>query len=190
MEILFSILLGIGLSSAAGFRIFVPLLIVGLATRLDYLQVTGGFEWMGSTTALVVFGVATAIEILAYYVPWIDNALDAIATPAATTAGIVLTAAVLTDVDPVVRWTLAILAGGGTATVFQGLTTGLRQLSSLTTFGLGNPVVSTGEAAASAGLALLAIAVPVAAFAVVVILLWLVARKLLSRRRRPAVSAA
>lgn len=190
MEILFSVLLGIGLSSAAGFRIFVPLLVVSLANRLDYLEVTGGFAWLGSTTALVIFAVATAIEILAYYVPWIDNALDAIATPAATTAGVVLTAAVLTDVDPVVRWTLAILAGGGSATVFQGLTTGLRQLSSLTTFGLGNPVVATGEAALSAGLALLAIAVPVAAFVLVVVLLWIVARKMLHRRRRIAASAA
>ncbi len=189
MEILLSVLLGVGLSSAAGFRIFVPLLIVGLANRFDYLEVTGGFAWLGSTTALVIFAVATAVEILAYYVPWVDNALDAIATPAATVAGVVLTAAVLTDVDPVVRWTLAILAGGGSATVFQGLTTGLRQLSSLTTLGFGNPVVATGEAAASAGLALLAIVVPVAAFVLVVLLLWIAARRLLRRGRRAAAAA-
>lgn len=183
MEILFSILLGIGLSSAAGFRVFVPLLIVGLATRFEYLEVTGGFDWLGSNTALLVFAIATAAEILAYYVPWVDNALDAIATPAATTAGVVLSAAVLTDLDPVSRWTLAILAGGGSATIFQGMTTGLRQLSSVTTLGFGNPVVATGEAAASAGLALLAILVPVAAFVLVVLLLWFVARRLLRRRR-------
>lgn len=183
MEILFSILLGIGLSSAAGFRVFVPLLIAGLATRFEYLEVTGGFAWLGSNTALLVFAIATAAEILAYYVPWIDNALDAIATPAATTAGVVLSAAVLTDLDPVARWTLAILAGGGSATIFQGMTTGLRQLSSVTTLGFGNPVVATGEAAASAGLALLAIVVPVAAFVLVMLLLWFVARRLLRRRR-------
>ena len=186
MEILFSVLLGIGLSSAAGFRVFVPLLVVGLASRFGYLDVTDGFSWLGSTPALIVFAVATAAEILAYYVPWVDNALDAVATPSATTAGVVLTAAVLDDVDPVVRWTLAILAGGGSATVFQGLTTGLRQLSSLTTFGLGNPIVATGEAALSTTLALLAIAVPLAAFLLAALLLWLIARRLLRRRRRAA----
>ena len=185
MEILFSVLLGIGLSSAAGFRVFVPLLITSLASRFGVLEVTESFSWLGSTPALIVFGVATAVEIAAYYVPWVDNALDAIAAPSATLAGVVLTAAVLTDVDPAVRWTLAILAGGGSATVFQGLTTGLRQLSSLTTLGLGNPVVATGEAALSTALALLAIAVPVAAVLLVALLLWLIARRL-RRRRAPS----
>lgn len=183
METLFSILLGIGLSAAAGFRIFVPLLVVGVASRTGYLPLAEGFDWMGSTPALVTFAAATVVEILAYYIPWVDNALDALATPAALTAGVLLTAAVLTDVDPVVRWTLAVLAGGSSATVFQGMTTGLRQVSSLTTGGLGNPLVSTGEAAASASLSVLAIVVPVAAFLAVALLLWVVARKLLRRRR-------
>lgn len=186
MEILFSVLLGIGLSAAAGFRVFVPLLIVSLASRLDHLELTAGFSWLASTPALIVFAVATVVEILAYYVPWVDNALDAIATPSATLAGVVLTAAVLTDVDPVVRWTLAILAGGGSATIFQGLTTGARQLSSLTTLGLGNPLLATGETALSTTLAVLAIAVPLAAFLLVALLLWLVARRLLRRRPQPA----
>lgn len=184
MEILLSVLLGIGLSSAAGFRVFVPLFALGLAARFELLEVTGGFDWLGSTPALIVLGIATAAEVLAYYVPWVDNALDALATPSAIGAGVMLTAAVLTDVDPVVRWTLAIVAGGGSATVFQSLTTGLRQLSSFATLGLGNPVIATGEAALAAGLAFLAIAVPVAAFLVVVLLLWILARRLL-RRRRP-----
>lgn len=186
MEILYSVLLGIGLSAAAGFRVFVPLLIVSLASRLGYLEVTDGFSWLASTPALIVFAIATAVEILAYYVPWVDNALDAIATPSATVAGVVLTAAVLTDVDPVARWTLAILAGGGSATVFQGLTTGARQLSSLTTLGLGNPILATGEAALSTILTVLAIAVPLAAFLLVALLLWLIARRFLRRRPQPA----
>jgi hypothetical protein len=186
MEILFSVLLGIGLSSAAGFRVFVPLLVVGLASRFGYLEVTDGFSWLASTPALIVFAIATAIEILAYYVPWVDNALDAIATPSATIAGVVLTAAVLTDVDPVVRWSLAILAGGGSATVFQGVTTGARQLSSLTTLGFANPVLATGEAFVSAGLALVAIAVPVAAVLLAAVLLYLIARRLFRRRHAAA----
>lgn len=183
METLFSVLLGIGLSSAAGFRVFVPLLVVGLASRFDFLEVTDGFSWLASTPALIVFAAATVVEILAYYIPWVDNALDAVATPSATLAGVVLTAAVLSDVDPVVRWTLAILAGGGSATVFQGVTAGTRQLSSLTTLGFANPIVATGEAFFSAGLALLAVAVPIAACALAALLLWLIARGLLRRRR-------
>lgn len=186
METLFGIFLGIGLSSAAGFRVFVPLLAVNVAARFELLPLADGFAWMGSNPALVVFGVATLVEVLAYYIPWVDNALDAIATPTALTAGVILTAAVLTEVDPVTRWTLAILAGGSSATVFQGMTTGLRHVSSLTTGGLGNPLVSTGEAAASVSLSLLAIVMPIAAFLAVVLLLWVIGRKLVRRRRRAA----
>lgn len=186
MEILLSVLLGIGLSAAAGFRVFVPLLIVGLASRFGFVEVTGSFDWLASTPALIVLGVATGLEILAYYVPWVDNALDVVATPGATVAGVVLTAAVLTDVDPVVRWSLAVLAGGGSATVFHGVTAGLRQLSSVTTLGLGNFLLATAELLTSAALALLAIVLPVIAFVLVALLLWIIARRLQRRRRHPS----
>lgn len=186
MEILLSVLLGIGLSAAAGFRVFVPLLVVGIASRFEVLEVTGGFGWLASTPALIVLAVATVLEVAAYYVPWVDNVLDAVATPSATIAGVMLTAAVLTDVDPVVRWTLAILAGGGSATVFQGTTTGLRQLSSVTTLGFGNFLLATGELLTSIALALLAIVVPVVAFVLVAVLMGWLARRLLHRRRDPS----
>jgi Domain of unknown function (DUF4126) len=186
VETALSVLVGIGLSAAAGFRVFVPLLVLSLAQRSGHLEVTAGFAWVGSDAALITFAVATVAEILGYYVPWVDHALDVVATPAALVAGVVLTASVVTDLDPFLRWTLAVLAGGGAAAAFQGLTAGARGISTLATGGLGNPVVSTAEAGVSAGLALLAVAVPIAAFVAVVALLYFAARRLLFRRRRTA----
>ncbi len=186
MATVIHILIGIGLSSAAGFRVFAPLLVVNLAHRFGYLDLADGFAWLGSNPALVIFAVATLVEILAYYVPWVDHALDTLATPAALVAGVILTASVVTDLDPVFRWTLAILAGGGAAATFQGLTVGTRAVSSLATGGFGNPVVSTIEAAVAFTLAALAILVPIAAFIAVVVLVYLAARRLFFRRRAPA----
>lgn len=184
METFLAVLVGLGLAAAAGFRVFVPLLAVGLAARFTDLPLTDGFAWMGSTAALVTFGGATVVEVLAYYVPWIDNLLDTVATPAAVVAGAVLTAAVVTDVDPVLRWSLAIVAGGGTATVFQGLTAGTRGISTLATGGVGNFLVATVEWVLSVVLSILAVVVPIVAILVVVLLLAWAAQR--ATRRRPA----
>ena len=100
MELILSIALGVGLSAACGFRIFVPLLVVSAAAQGGYLTLSPGFQWMAGYPALVTFAVATVLEILAYYIPWVDNLLDTIATPAAVVAGAVVTAAVVTDVAP------------------------------------------------------------------------------------------
>jgi hypothetical protein len=186
METLIAVLVGLGLAAAAGFRVFVPLLAVGLAARFADLPLSDGFAWMGSTAALIIFGAATVLEILAYYVPWIDNLLDSVATPAAVVAGAVLTAAVITDVDPVLRWTLAIVAGGGTATVFQGLTAGTRGISTATTGGLGNFVVATIEWLGSVVLSILAVVVPIAAVVVIFLVLAWAARR--AARRRPTTA--
>jgi uncharacterized protein DUF4126 len=184
METLLSILLGLGLAAACGFRVFVPLLVMSLASRAGagYLELGGGFAWIGSTPALISFAVATGLEIAGYYIPWIDNLLDAVATPAAIIAGMVVTASAVTGMDPFVRWTLAIVGGGGTAAVFQGITATARQLSSFTTGGLGNPLIATMEAGGSALLAVLAIGVPVLAVLLVVLLLYFGVKRLLFRR--------
>lgn len=185
METLLAVLVGLALAAAAGFRVFVPLLALGLAGRYAGLPLVDTFDWMTTTPALLTFGAATLVEVLAYYVPWIDNLLDTAATPMAVMAGAVLTAAVLTDVDPVLRWSLAIVAGGGTATIFQGLTAGTRGITSLATGGLGNFAVATAEWVLSALLSVLAVVVPVIAVLVVAALLIWAARRA-SRRRRPA----
>ena len=185
MELLTSILIGLGLAAACGFRVFVPLLIAGCAARFGGLPVVGGFGWIGSTPALVAFSVATVVEIIGYYIPWVDNLLDAIAAPTAVAAGMLLMASTLVDCGPFLRWTLAVVAGGGTTAVFQGITATARHISSFTTGGLGNPVLATAEAGGSALLAVLAITLPVVAFLCVAWLIWFGAKKLLFRRPAP-----
>nr|MBI0584756.1 DUF4126 domain-containing protein [Methanomassiliicoccus sp.] len=184
LSILLSIALGVGLSAAAGFRVFVPFLVMSAASLTGHLSLTGGWSWIGTYPALVVFAVATVLEVIAYYVPWLDNALDLIATPAAVVAGIVLTASVVSDVSPLLRWTLAIIAGGGTAAVVQTGTVLLRGLSSTTTLGFGNFTVSTAELAGSVLTSVLAVVIPLLALVLVVILLIWIVRRLRSVRKR------
>ena len=154
---------------------------------MGHLALGPGFTWIGSTPALLSFTVATVLEIAGYYIPWVDNLLDTIATPAAVVAGILVTAsAMTTDVSPFLKWTLAVVAGGGTTAVFQGFTALTRHVSSFATGGLGNPVLSTAEAGGSVLLSVLAIVAPVLAFLLVLGLLYFGVKKLLLRFRRPA----
>jgi Domain of unknown function (DUF4126) len=188
MHPLFGIPVGLALSAAAGLRVFVPLLLTGVAARLGAITLTPGMAWIGSDVALVAFGTATLLEIVAYYVPWLDNLLDTIATPAAVTAGIVMTAAATPDLPPFLRWTLAIVAGGGTAGLVQASTTLLRLKSSAFTAGAGNPVIATGELAGSIALSLIGLLAPLLAAVVVVALLVVLASRF--RRARRAVRPA
>jgi len=185
MIIVTSILVGLALAAACGFRIFVPFLIAGLAARFAGLPVTSGFSWIASTPALVAFSVATGVEIIGYYIPWVDNLLDAVATPTAIVAGMLLMASALVDFGPFLRWTLAIVAGGGTAAVFQGMTAMLRQVSSISTGGLGNPILATAEAGGSALLSVLAITVPVLGLVLMALLIFLVIKLVALRRPAP-----
>src|SRR5882724_7873827 len=140
METLLSICVGIGLSAACGFRVFVPLLVMSIAALSGHLTLADGFEWIGSYPALIAFSVATCLEIAGYYIPWVDHLLDTIATPAAIVAGTLITASMVTDMSPFLRWTLAAIAGGGAAGVVQGTTVLTRGASTLTTAGLANPM--------------------------------------------------
>ena len=174
---------GLALSTAAGLRVFVPLLLTGLAARLGYLKLVPGMAWLESDMALVAFATATILEIGAYYVPWLDNALDALGTPAAVGAGIVATAAVTPDLPPLLRWTLAILAGGGTAGLVQASTALLRLKSSLATAGAGNPVVATAELVGAVAFSVLAVLAPFLAVAGAVIVIAFLVRRFLASRR-------
>jgi len=167
MEILLSIFVGIGLAAAIGFRIFIPFLIVSIMTYTGNLQLSTNFVWIGSLPALILFSVATAVEIFAYYIPWLDNFLDTIEHPMAIIAGIILTGAVITDFPPLIKWALALIAGGGVAGIVHAATGLIRLKSSALTGGLGNPVVSTAEAGSATALSLIAILIPVAAVLIV-----------------------
>jgi len=182
VEVLLSVCLGLGLAAACGFRVFVPFLVLSLAAHSGYVVLDGNFEWIASTPALITLAVATVLEITAYYVPWLDNLLDSVATPAAVVAGVVATASVVTGVDPYLKWTLAVIAGGGVAGVVQAVTVGTRGASSLSTAGFGNPLVTTAEIGGSVLLSGMAVGLPILAALVVLALLVLAARRL--RRRK------
>jgi hypothetical protein len=174
---LVSIALGVGLAAATGFRVFVPLLIAGLAAKSGYIPLTDGFQWLGSTTALLTLSTASVIEVLAYYIPGVDHALDLVAGPAAVAAGVVASAAVMADIPPAVMWPVAIIAGGGIAGLTKGTTAVMRAKTGLVTGGLANPVVATVETASATGIAVAAIVVPILALIAVGALLYWAARK-------------
>ena len=168
-ESLVSIALGLGLSAACGFRVFVPLLLLGTAARFDYLVLSPGFTWMETTPALVAFGTATVLEVGAYYVPWLDNFLDAAATPAAVIAGVLVSAAVFVEMPPLLRWSLALIGGGSAAGLIQGATVLLRLKSLAVSGGLTNPLVSTAELAGSTITSVLAILLPILCLALLIV---------------------
>ena len=184
-DLALSIVLGIALAAAAGFRVFLPMLIVSGAAYTGHLQLDSNFAWLGTPSALIMLSVAALAEVLAYYVPVVDDLLDALATPAALIAGTIVSAAVMTDVAPMMKWTAAVIAGGGIAGLTQGLTGILRAHSTVLTGGLGNPVIATAELGGALLISFLALLAPAAAVALVVLFL-LVAIRLLRRLFRRA----
>ncbi len=155
--ILVGIGVGIGLSASCGFRVFVPMLSMSLAAKADMLEMSEGFTWLDTWPAVIGLSVATILEVGAYYIPWLDNLLDTISTPSAAVAGSITAAACFTELDPFLKWSLAIIAGGGSASVISLGTTAARALSSVTTGGAGNPLVSTFELVASLVMSVLSI---------------------------------
>lgn len=186
-ETALSIALGLGLATAAGLRVFVPVFGAGLAAHFGLIPLAPGFSWVGTTPALIAFGTATALEIGAYYIPWLDHLLDVVTTPAAVIAGVVASAAVIADLPPMVRWIIAIMGGGGAAGLVQALSVATRVKSAVTTGGLGNPVVATGETAGAVAITAMAIIVPAVALLLCVVAGVLIFRALRRRLvpRRP-----
>ena len=189
--VIMATLMGISLAAASGFRVFLPPFLLSVVARLNIvwfldLDLVGTqFEFFTSTLAIVVLGIATVAEFAGFYAPWIDNALDTVATPASILAGVAMTAIVLEGADPIIQWAVAIVAGGGVAATIQSATVATRSLSSTFTFGLGNSAVATGENVASVALTLIAILIPfISAFVVILVVALLVGMK----RRREATS--
>jgi len=184
METLLAVCLGIGLSAACGFRVFVPLLVMSIASLSGHLTLASGFDWIGTYPALVTFSVATVLEIGGYYIPWVDHLLDTVATPAAIVAGTVITASMVHDTSPFLRWTLAAIAGGGVAGLVQGTTVLARGVSTATTGGLGNPFFATVELGGALFTSILAILAPLLAVAMIVVVLFFLGRKALRKFNR------
>ena len=174
IDILVASSLGLGLAAASGFRVFIPPFLYGLFLRLDMVPIsipmTGISEWMASDIGLIILGVAMIVEILGYYVPWIDNLLDTIASPAAIIAGVMMMSSTLSDTHPALQWGASIVAGGGVSGTIQIGTVATRAVSTATTGGLGNPIVSTIEAGACIVCTILAILLPIIALLLVILL--------------------
>ncbi len=150
-DLLVSLCLGLGLSACCGFRVFIPLLATNVAALLHIVTLGEGFVWLGTYTALACLLAATVGEILAYYVPFIDNLLDGIATPVSVVAGTLISTSILPIDEPLLKWALGLMVGGGSAAVIQTGTGILRLLSSKLTGGTANSIVSTTENAAAIG---------------------------------------
>ena len=178
-----AVAMGIGLSASTGFRVFIPLLIAGVAARMGVLPVNESFSWISSNMALATFGVVAFFEVAAYYIPFVDNLLDTIAMPLAIGGGTLLAASVLPVDEGFMRWITALIVGGGGSAVVQGGTSALRLISTGTTAGIGNPVVSTGENAAAIGFPLMVILMPVVMTLILILVVFLIFRALFRRKK-------
>ena len=170
MESLISIALGIGLAAAAGFRVFVPLFALSLASYFNVWPLNEQWQWLASPFALMILAAACIAEALAYLIPWFDNLLDTLAVPLAGVAGTAVMASTMADLNPAVTWALAIIGGGGAAAVIKGVNAGGRAVSTATTGGVANPIFSIWETVSAAFLSFLAIFFPVLAVIAVIII--------------------
>lgn len=189
METILGLCIGVGLSAACGFRVFVPLLVMSIATMMGWFEPSKGFEWLAMPSVCLALAVATVCEVAAYYIPWVDNALDTVATPAAMIAGTLTTMAVSSgEMSQFAGWAAAIIVGGGTAGVVQMSTVAARGVSTATTGGLGNFVVATGEWIGAILLSVSALLVPALVAIVVLIAVILAIRWIRHKKQEQAHS--
>ena len=154
---------GIGLAAASGFRVFLPPFLLSVWFKLGLMDVDlegSDFEFLSSDMSLIVMGSASLMEILAYKVPFLDNALDAVATPLAGLAGVTVVAITLQGTDPAIQWAFAIIAGGSTSIGIQSATVAGRGLSSVASLGVANPIFSMVEDIFSLLIVLIALLAP------------------------------
>ncbi|AZI21595.1 DUF4126 domain-containing protein [Chryseobacterium taklimakanense] len=166
-----SAFIGIGLAAASGFRVFLPMFAVSLASYMGWIPMNENFAWLSGLPTLITTGIATVVEVLAYYIPYVDHLLDTLSVPLATVAGSVLFASQFADIGTFPQWALALIAGGGTAAAISSGFAGTRAASTATTGGLGNSVVATTETAGAGIMSFLAIAAPIIAAIAAVILI-------------------
>ena len=182
MEIISSLILGIGLSACCGFRVFVPMLVTNIAALMGHYHFGTGFEWMGTLTAFYIFASATLLEIIAYYIPWVDNLLDYVATPASIIAGTILTTAFISgDLSPTLKWVLGFLVGGGSAGIVQLGTNITRLTSTATTAGFANPILATIENLFSIIFSILSVFLPIFLAVLAVLFVMYLDKKLVRR---------
>lgn len=176
METISAVALGIGLSASTGFRIFIPLLVAGLASHFGLLPLGENFEWMSSSPALISFSVASVVEVLAYYIPFVDNLLDSIATPLSIGAGTLLMTSVFPAESEWIKWIIGFVVGGGAAATIQSGSTLTRLISSGFTAGTGNSVISTGEGIAATGFSIMSLFTPLLVAVILIVIMAVIFR--------------
>ena len=184
LELITAVAIGIGLAASTGFRVFVPMLVAAVAAKAGFMPLNESFQWLSSWTAIAIFGTATVVEIIAYYIPVVDNLLDTVATPLAVVAGTLLLTSVLPIDSELMRWITGAAIGGGSAAVVQSGSALTRLTSTKLTAGVGNPVVATVENVAATGTSILSLIIPffiVAIFLLLVIFIFTRLRKKLRR---------
>lgn len=182
-ETILSVFLGVGLSASVGFRVFLPLFALSLAAYFNIWELNESWLWIGSTSAVITLGIATIVEIGAYYIPVIDNALDTIAIPLATVAGTAVMVSTVADLSPVITWALAIIAGGGTAAAVKSSASATRLGSTVSTAGFGNPIISTFETGTAVVMSIISIFLPILAIFLVLFIFYIIF-KLYKKLRR------
>lgn len=188
MEIIGAVLIGIGLAASAGFRVFTPMLVTSIASKVGWVSLASNFDWVSSTPALIAFAVATVIEVLSLYIPVVDNFMKTIATPVAAIAGIILTASFVGDMDPLFSWGISIIGGGGIATISQLTTLAIRGASTVTTAGFGNIFVSIVEGFMAIVMSILSILLPFIVIFFVGVLLFVFIQLIRKIRARKNIS--
>lgn len=183
INIIMSILVGLGLSIAAGLRVFIPLLIAGITIRMGWLDSLPIFQaealnlklahsWLASTPALIGLSVAMVTEVLAAKIVMVDHFLDMIAAPMAVAAGYILTSTFMgPDVDPFFKYSFALIAGGGSAAITHTASSLMRLFTLKSTAGVANPVYSVTESTAAVGTSVLSIFLPISVFVFFIIVL-------------------
>lgn len=189
VEFLPALAMAIALAAAAGLRAWLPLFAAGGLARLGVLDLGASFQFLSSDKALILFGVATAIEVIGDKIPAVDHALDVVGTPLRPLAGALLAASVLgTVADPLLSAVLGIAVGAPSALVPHVAKSALRAASSVATGGLANPALSFVEDALAVVLLILAVLVPLVVVALLVATVVFSARFL--RRRRALAPGA
>jgi hypothetical protein len=174
---LVGVALGIGLAAAAGFRVFLPLLVAAVAARWGGLPLAEGFDWLASSGAIAALATATLLEVAAYFFPGVDHALDVVAAPASLIAGTIVSASAMVNIPPTILWPVAIIAGGGVAGLVKGTAALVRAKTGLATLGLSNPLVSAVETASATLLAVMAVLLPVLSLLAIILLLAWIGRR-------------
>ncbi len=161
MQIVFAILMGFSLAATCGLRAFLPLLVIGIAAKTGFVDLSVNFEWMMSWPAIICFGSATVLEILGDKIPAVDHFLDSAGVVVRPVAGAIAASSMIQGMEPLTALVVGIIMGATVAGIVQFIKGSLRLVSTATTGGIANPAMSVVEDGATASVSILSIFVPV-----------------------------